>query len=158
VVNRRALLEIPLATLATACGSGTRQAAAQAGEGARTDTTTSAEVRNPLRVIARYTARSLGLKRPADLAIRPDGNLYITDASQRVTVVSPERKVLRRWGGAGKARGEFDFVPHDQGRPNVSAAIAVGRDGRVYVDDSGEVFAVGEDGSILRLRVSRPGA
>jgi hypothetical protein len=83
---------------------------------------------------------------------------YITDASQRVTVVSPERKVLRRWGGAGKARGEFDFVPHDQGRPNVSAAIAVGRDGRVYVDDSGEVFAVGEDGSILRLRVSRPGA
>jgi hypothetical protein len=105
----------------------------------------NARVPNPFRIIARYSASSLGLAGAANLAIGPDGNLYITDASQRVTVVSPQGKVLRRWGRPGTGPGEFDFVPHEPGAPEVSAAIAVGRDGRVYVDDSGnrrvEVFS-----------------
>jgi sugar lactone lactonase YvrE len=98
------------------------------------------QVPNPFRIITRYSASSLRLNSPADLAIGPDGNLYITDASQRVTVVSPLGRVLRRWGRPGKGPGEFDFV----GTPGVVAPIAVGVDGRVYVGDSGtsrvEVF------------------
>jgi DNA-binding beta-propeller fold protein YncE len=100
---------------------------------------------NPFRVSARYSASSLGLQRPANLAIGPDGNLYIPDASQRITVVSPQGKVLRRWGRPGSGPGEFDFLKHQPGAPQVSAGIAVGADGRVYVDDSGnarvEVFS-----------------
>jgi hypothetical protein len=101
-------------------------------------------VPNPFRVIARYSTSSLGLNRPANLAIGPDGNLYVTDGCQRVAVISPYGKVLRRWGRAGRGPGEFHFVSHDPSAPGVSAGIAVGADGRVYVDDSGnsrlEVF------------------
>ena len=108
-------------------------------------TSSAARVPNPFRVIARYSASSLGLRGPANLAIGPDGNLYIPDASQRVTVVSPQGRVLRRWGRPGKGPGELDFVKHQPGVPQVSAGIAVGADGRVYVDDSGnarvEVFS-----------------
>jgi streptogramin lyase len=101
---------------------------------------TAAQRPNPFRIVARYSASSLGLKNPHDLAIGPDGNVYITDASDRVIVVSPEGRVLRTWGKGGSRPGEFHFV----GNPDVHAEIAVGPDGKVYVSDSGnyrvEVF------------------
>jgi DNA-binding beta-propeller fold protein YncE len=99
---------------------------------------------SPFMIEARHTAKSLGLQDPADLAIGPDGNLYVTDARQRVSVLSPGGQVLRRWGTAGNGRGQFHFVPHDPAMRGVSASIAVAPDGRVYVVDSGnarvEVF------------------
>jgi tripartite motif-containing protein 71 len=135
------------AIVAAGCGGASHSAAnthTSSGQ-ASSSTPKSARVPNPFKVVARYSSSSLGLRQPAGLAIGPDGNLYITDASQRVTVVSPEGKVLRRWGRPGKGPGEFDFVKHDPGVPGVSAGIAVGADGRVYVDDSGnsriEVFS-----------------
>ena len=99
----------------------------------------------PFTVAARYSARSLGLDAPHGLAIGPDGNIYITDFSQRVTVVSPAGKVLRRWGKTGHRSGEFDFAQSDPRVPKqVNGPITVGPNGMVYISDSGnarvEVF------------------
>ncbi len=93
----------------------------------------------PFKVVASYSAKSLGLTKPANLAVGPDGTLYVTDAGQHVNVISPQGKVLRRWGGPGKAPGEFSFIKHDNSDdvPNVSAPIAVAPDGTVYVADTG---------------------
>jgi DNA-binding beta-propeller fold protein YncE len=95
--------------------------------------------------VARNSTRSLGLDAPDAVAVGPDGNVYITDLSQRVTVVSPAGKVLRRWGKPGHGPGEFDFIGPDPTAPmQVEGSIAVGRNGLVYVSDSGnarvEVF------------------
>jgi hypothetical protein len=135
-----------LAGAASGCGSaGPHHAGASAAP--------KAHLPNPFRIVARYSAASLGLKNPRDLAIAPDGNVYITDAANRVTVVSPAGKVVRRWGKMGSAPGEFDFLPNDPNDPaGVQASIAVGSDGKVYVSDSGnhrvEVFS--STGTFLR--------
>jgi sugar lactone lactonase YvrE len=93
---------------------------------------------NPFTIMARYSAKSLGLNHPASLAIAPDGNLYVTDVSQRIIVISPAGKVLRRWGRPGSGPGEFKFIPGDPSSPDdVQAMIAAGPNGKVYVADSG---------------------
>ena len=92
----------------------------------------------PFTVTARYTTKMLGLSHPDALAIGPDGNLYVTDLSQRVTVISPTGKVLRRWGKPGSAPGEFNFIAFDPTTPDdIHGKIAVGPHGMVYVSDSG---------------------
>lgn len=104
-------------------------------------------------VVARYGARSLGLRHPADLAVGPDGDVYVTDERQRVTVVSPGGAVLRRWGRPGRGPGEFDFVPGDPTDPHaVGARIAVAPSGTVFVSDSGNarVQEFTPDGRFLR--------
>jgi DNA-binding beta-propeller fold protein YncE len=101
----------------------------------------SADIRqlpSPFTVSARYTARSLGLDDPRGIAIGPDGNLYVTDRNQRVSVISPGGKVLRRWGKPGSKPGEFRFAPSGPSNPgDIHEKIAVGRNGLVYVSDSG---------------------
>jgi hypothetical protein len=93
---------------------------------------------NPFTITAGYSAKSLGLDHPGALAIAPDGNLYVTDLSQRVTVISPGGEVLRRWGKPGTGPGEFKFIAGDPTTPTeVAGSIAVGRTGMVYVSDSG---------------------
>lgn len=93
---------------------------------------------NPFHVAERFSARSLELRHILAFAIGPDDNLYVTDASQQVAVISPEGKVLRRWGQSGGAPGEFRFVPHDPSEPfDIAARIAVAPEGRVYVIDPG---------------------
>jgi DNA-binding beta-propeller fold protein YncE len=104
-------------------------------------------------ITARYSATSLGLSHPPSLAIGPDGNLYVTDLSQRVTVISPAGKVLRRWGGPGTRPGQFRFIPSDPTVPtDVHASITVAPGGEVYVSDSGngrvQVFT--PDGRFIR--------
>src|SRR5215472_10662513 len=99
---------------------------------------TSRELPRPFTIAARYTAKSLGLEHPDALAIGPDGNVYVTDASQRVTVISPDGKVVRRWGKPGSGPGEFNFISADAHVPTaIQGQIAVGADGNVYVSDSG---------------------
>jgi streptogramin lyase len=137
------VLLVAVAMLAAGCGGGTSTAAtnSQASTGVggtgSSSATTSPGLGNPFTIAARYSATSLGLNDPANLDIGPDGNLYVTDASQRVTVISPQGKVLRRWGHDGHGPGQFSFVKHDPTAPGVSAGIAVAADGRVYVADSG---------------------
>jgi len=138
--------------LAIAAAVGTASLAAGCAGKAATATGTktspaslSRALPSPFTVAARYTAKSLGLVHPTAMAIGPDGNLYVTDSSQRVTVISPAGKVLRRWGSPGSHPGEFNFIAPDPSAPDATMGkITVGADGKVYVSDSGngrvEVF------------------
>lgn len=107
--------------------------------------TVGPSVPNPFTVVATYSAAALGLRNPRGLAVGPDGNLYVTDGTDRVTVVSPAGKVLRRFGGPGVGPGQLTLVTKDPRDPtDMAESIAVGPDGKVYVSDSGngrvEVF------------------
>jgi streptogramin lyase len=126
-----------------------------ASSSASSSTSNSPSVPNPFTVTAQYGASSLGLRKPiaAGIAIGPDGNLYVADSSQRVTVVSPQGTVLRRWGTAGPGPGQFDFISYDPTDPRqLNSSVAVGQDGEVYVIDSGndrvEVFS--QTGKFIR--------
>jgi DNA-binding beta-propeller fold protein YncE len=121
-----------LAVAAAAAGLAVLAAGCAGNAATATGTNTSAASRplpSPFTITAHYSAKSLGLSQLAALAVGPDGNLYVTDPSQRVTVISPAGTVLRRWGKPGSGPGEFRFSPYAQ--------IAVGPDGDVYVSDSG---------------------
>jgi len=107
-------------------------------------TSASRSLPNPFVVVNRWSGESLGLVYPEDLGIGPDGNIFVTDNNDRVTVISPQGTVLRRWGSQGAGPGQFRFTgpvgdPHGR--------IAIGSGGLVYVSDSGndrvQVFTAG---------------
>jgi tripartite motif-containing protein 71 len=63
-----------------------------------------------------------------DIALGPDGNLYVLDSfNHRVQVFSADGTFLRAWGEEGSAEGEFD----------APAGITVDAQGRVYVAEGG---------------------
>jgi DNA-binding beta-propeller fold protein YncE len=134
-----AALALVIALAAASCST---SSAANHPTPASTASSTSPTLPNPFTILARWSQTSLGLsfgsEDPEDnaLAIGPDGNLYVTDSSQRVTVISPEGRVLRRWGGPGKGPGEFNFVSNNGGN-TVIGKLAVDSHGLVYVSDSG---------------------
>jgi hypothetical protein len=124
-----------LALLAAGCAG---NAATATGTHPSPVSATSRALPSPFTITARYTAASLGLSHPGTLAVGPDGDLYVTDLSQRVTVISPAGTVLRRWGKPGTGPGEFKFIAFDPTTPtDVAGTIAAGPDGTVYVSDSG---------------------
>jgi len=126
---------VGLAVLGAGCAA---DAAAPAGGHPGPASTAPPALPDPFTVLARHSAKSLGLDHPGALAIGQDGNLYVTDFSQRVTVISPAGKVLWRWGKPGTGPGEFKFITNDPTAPtDVAGSIAVGRTGIVYVSDSG---------------------
>jgi DNA-binding beta-propeller fold protein YncE len=75
------------------------------------------------------TIRSGGapFNRPTNVALAPDGSLYVTDGygNARVHKFGPDGQLLFSWGGPGSGPGQFN-LPH---------GIAVDRDGFVYVAD-----------------------
>ena len=64
---------------------------------------------------------------PTNLALSPDGSMYITDGygNARVHKFSPDGGLILSWGEPGDGPGQFQ-LPH---------GIAVDRDARVYVAD-----------------------
>jgi outer membrane protein assembly factor BamB len=90
---------------------------------------------NPFEIIARFDTTKLGLDRPLDLAIGPNGDAYVTETNGRVSQISPDGAVVRRWGEQGSKVGEFDFVGANV-EGTAHGQIAVGPDGKVYVSDS----------------------
>jgi DNA-binding beta-propeller fold protein YncE len=64
---------------------------------------------------------------PADVAIAPNGDIYVADGygNSRVVKFNKEGKYLKEWGKPGKGPGEFDLVH----------AIVLDAKGRVYVGD-----------------------
>jgi tripartite motif-containing protein 71 len=124
-----------LALLAAGCSG---NAATATGTNSSRAGATAQALPSPFAITTRYTAASLGLGWLGALAIGPDGNLYVTDHSQRVTVISPAGTVLRRWGKPGSGPGEFRFIAFEPSDPTATMGkIAVGPDGKVYVSDSG---------------------
>jgi sugar lactone lactonase YvrE len=71
------------------------------------------------------------LNRPCDMAIGPDGNVYIADGygNARVIVFDKTGKFVREWGELGHAPGQFSIVH----------AIAMDSKGRLYVADRNNV-------------------
>ena len=69
------------------------------------------------------------LSRPTDVAVAPDGSLYVSDGygNSRVARFSPTGELVCEWGRRGIRPGEFQ-LPH---------GIAVDTDGLVYVADRG---------------------
>jgi sugar lactone lactonase YvrE len=79
------------------------------------------------RVIGRRGEGEGEFNLPTQVALAPDGTLYVLDAGNfRVQAFSPEGKFLRSWGGAGRGFGDF-------ARPR---GLAVDGDGNVYVSDA----------------------
>lgn len=128
----RTLAAVALSAAAAFCSCIT---AASVGATAVAGTT---KLPNPFTITANWSAKSLGLNDPRRLAVAPNGNLYVTDLSQRVTELSPSGKVIRRWGKPGKRPGEFHFISGDPSDPkDIQSHITVAPDGKVYVADSG---------------------
>src|SRR4029077_7376794 len=75
----------------------------------------------------------------------PDGNLYVADLEPAIRVISPTGKPIRSWGKSGSGPGELDFGTG-------VAGIGVGKDGLVYVADSGNrrVQVFKSDGTFVR--------
>ena len=64
---------------------------------------------------------------PRDIAIDPDGNLYVTDTgNKRIQKFDPEGKFLGQWGGYGTGPGQF----------NEPVGIAIDSEGNIYVADT----------------------
>jgi DNA-binding beta-propeller fold protein YncE len=64
---------------------------------------------------------------PTNLALAPDGDLYVTDGygNARVHRFTPDGRLVQSWGEPGSGPGQF-HVPH---------GLAVDREGTVYVAD-----------------------
>ena len=102
-------------------------------------------------MVARLDGDALELSRPNSIAAGLSGEVYVTDALDRVTVFTADGTVVRRWGSTGDEPGAFDFgAAANDGL--FRGYVAVGPDGRIYVSDAEnhrvQVFTA--DGTFVR--------
>lgn len=81
---------------------------------------------------------------PTDVAVAPDGDIYVTDGygNSRVVRFSREGRFLSQWGSKGGGPGEFN-LPH---------AVVLDREGRLYVADreNGRIQVFTREGAFLK--------
>lgn len=83
-------------------------------------------------------AKKATFEMPRNIAIGPDGNIYVVDAFDfSIKVVSPEGKLLTNVGERGVADGTFNFP----------SGIAITKDGMIYVVEK-------ENNRVQALRIS----
>lgn len=79
------------------------------------------------------TLEQINLNQPRNLAVSPDGTLYVLDTgNHRVLHLSAEGEVLNTWGSFSAGEGEIG----PEGTFNEPWGIALGPDGSVYVADT----------------------
>jgi hypothetical protein len=95
---------------------------------------TPATAPNPLRIVSATDWATTTIAVPLGMEAGPDGLLYVLDTKPSVTVLDPATgRPVRTWGAQGSDPGRFDLS-----RPDDNAgmgALAIGRDGRVYIAD-----------------------
>src|SRR6266540_3125690 len=102
------LIAVALGGVAASCGGGGahgttpfRRSSAATGV-PMMRSTSSPSLPNPFTIVARFSATSLGLKEPNDLAVGPDGKVYVSDSGNcRVEIFSPTGAFLRQFGRCG---------------------------------------------------------
>lgn len=82
-------------------------------------------------------ATSAELGEPVDVALGPDGSLYVADTGGRVRKVSPASVISTIAGGGIPADGLGDNGPATAARLLAPRGVAVSADGTVFVTDTG---------------------
>ncbi|MCA9040469.1 MAG: 6-bladed beta-propeller, partial [Planctomycetaceae bacterium] len=81
--------------------------------------------------------------RPTDMAIAPNGDIFVTDGygNRRVVHFDKSGKYIKEWGSYGTGRGQF-VLPH---------AIVIDGEGKLYVADrnSGRIMIFNQEGELL---------
>jgi RHS repeat-associated protein len=98
-------------------------------------------------------ATAARLNSPGDVALGPDGSLYIADTYHlRIRRVGPDG-TINTFAGNGLQGDEGDGGPATAARLNYPRAIAVGADGAVYIADeqNNRIRRVGTDGIITTV-------
>jgi DNA-binding beta-propeller fold protein YncE len=91
-----------------------------------------------LSLTATFDQATSGIEVPADVAVGPDGHLYVvnTKTSEVLVLDSDTGAIVRRWGGLGSGQGQFNFNIDPSDEFNAAGGIAVADDGTVYVADT----------------------
>ncbi len=80
---------------------------------------------------------------PTDMAITPNGDIFVTDGygNRRVVHFDKNGKYIKEWGGYGTEPGKF-VLPH---------AIVIDSKGKIYIADrnSGRIQVFDQDGNVL---------
>ena len=91
------------------------------------------------------------LNDPGGTAVAGDGSLYFADtANNRIRKVSPQG-LITTVAGNGKGGWVRDGLPALSAPLLSPAAVAIARDGHVYIAASGEVLRLGLDGTLTRV-------
>ena len=101
-------------------------------------------------------ASAAQFSRPSDIAVAPDGSLYIADTLlNRIRRISPDGIITRFAGvrgGVSGNQGDGDLATNT--RFNAPAAVAIGANGAVYITETTGVFRirrVGLDGRVITV-------